>query len=654
MLELLYNLKECLEFSALGGVNLINQDFRLKKALGEFKEISVHSKVLTKIYDGIEEIINKDCTEKAVKLLNVLALINAVIVTQLETTSNNKLETPQVFEREYLRIPSKSMTAFNNAIYEKGSGKLKVLEDFLEDGSKLNDFRVFNGVMNGLKNQGTKSFLVNKLIESGDKEIATYLGQVNRNKNSKDIISEAQLLYMCNKMNDGCEDEHIKNIYRELNKETGKKKSKINYAELVSIITNNKENFEFFKDIYKNNDVKEVSIVKLIQMSEKYGKNYINDITEEIIEYEFNKNNGDNEEDDKATINIIEDGRAIIYSTDSRIADIFLDKFEAEMNKKIGTSKKELEKTNSIRFMLLYLCINKPNDRWFKTMLEYIKKGTFFSENKEGLNAIQYSNPACKFLLTGIVIEYVLVNNGNINNEFLEEVYNLIGKHKIWIQFVIDLQEKSSDYVFETYSPYFTKSDRYVALGLLETIYDRVHYDVKNNKYALRSIYYSYILVKNSYTKHYNRSELYQKMMEDEYNFKRESLEFFDKLDPRWYELLLDTSATLYSSFKLSRFYMENFDYPIGLDKIYQVNYFDQNFVITLINKEEVDTIKSIAEKIYDSCTKASGSSRYYKVNNLCYRRFFGDFDEVYDIIDDELKRLSSERENKEENKKEN
>ncbi|MFI3231179.1 MAG: hypothetical protein R3Y29_06505, partial [bacterium] len=554
LLNRLHDLKDCLEFSALGSISLINQDFKLKKAVEDFEVYSKHSnsKVLQKIYGKANDLIDKENkANKSQELLSLLALINAVIITQ--TPNNKKVEDNKdleellelnIFDRNYKQIPSKTLNAFNDAIYKSGSGRYYALETILRESDIMNDYRIFQGLIHGLSDRYSevRDLAIKKLCLC-DENVAKYLKNMilledNREKSKDkkdkdkidkiDKIDKTLLLYIINNICDGAEDEYIKNLYVELvsvKKKTNKIKDDI--LSLASIVSNNKNNLEFFKELYgvshTYEEINELVYVKLIQMSERYGENYVNCIAEYIIE--------ENEiREQKRTTGAY----SHCYCTDSVLTDDILDEFDLKM--KIVYDDKNYIATCNYRYSYLYICINKPTTRWYDTMLELIKleyeledKKLFFNEDDNS------SKDTCKFLLIDIVVEYLLVNlinnKDNVNQEFLDKVYDIIGEDRVIIDFVIDLLEKPSEYVFETYSPYVEanklvnkdKKINYVGFGILETFSLRLRYLEENNKYMLSDSYYNIIEFKY---KHFNSSNTYvNRILEDKHNFKKKELE---------------------------------------------------------------------------------------------------------------------------------
>ncbi len=76
----LYNLKKSLERTLIAGTKLIDEDFRLKKAIQDFTELSAANPVFAKIKASCDSIFTSDNVNSAV--LEALSLVDAVCYTQ--------------------------------------------------------------------------------------------------------------------------------------------------------------------------------------------------------------------------------------------------------------------------------------------------------------------------------------------------------------------------------------------------------------------------------------------------------------------------------------------------------------------------------------------------------------------------------------------
>lgn len=77
-----YELKNRLEMAAIAGVNLISEDFRLRRAVEAMAPFAAASPVFKKIYLLAQSLISPECKDRPGTLLDALALVDAVCTTQ--------------------------------------------------------------------------------------------------------------------------------------------------------------------------------------------------------------------------------------------------------------------------------------------------------------------------------------------------------------------------------------------------------------------------------------------------------------------------------------------------------------------------------------------------------------------------------------------
>ena len=84
-LEALYELRTRLEDCAIAGIELLAEDFRLKRAVDKIEPYTAVAPVFKQIYDMCLKLTgsaDNDGESKAELLLDVLALVDAVLCTQ--------------------------------------------------------------------------------------------------------------------------------------------------------------------------------------------------------------------------------------------------------------------------------------------------------------------------------------------------------------------------------------------------------------------------------------------------------------------------------------------------------------------------------------------------------------------------------------------
>ena len=178
--EPLYELKNRLENVAVVGINLAKDDFRLKRAVEELKGYSTTAKVFKQIYDMCNELINTDDEDKGDLFLDLLALLDAVLCTQATTYSGDKPQEIKSITKTkdyYKELHYSELSPLVYALTETGSGRYEIIEDTIENNSKLlNDFRVKNYMIHGLSDKYSEiSYMITEELKKQTKEIVPLL-----------------------------------------------------------------------------------------------------------------------------------------------------------------------------------------------------------------------------------------------------------------------------------------------------------------------------------------------------------------------------------------------------------------------------------------------------------------------------------------------
>ena len=178
--EPLYELKNRLENVAVVGINLAKDDFRLKRAVEQVKEYSTAAKVFKQIYDMGNSLISTDDEDKYDLFLDLLALLDAVLCTQATTYSGDKPQKINTIAKNkdfYKELHYSELSPLVYALTETGSGRYEIIEDTIENNSKLlNDFRVKNYMIHALSDKYSEiSYMITEELKKQTKEIVPLL-----------------------------------------------------------------------------------------------------------------------------------------------------------------------------------------------------------------------------------------------------------------------------------------------------------------------------------------------------------------------------------------------------------------------------------------------------------------------------------------------
>ena len=178
--EPLYELKNRLENVAVVGINLVKDDFRLKRAVEQVKEYSTVAKVFKQIYDMGSSLISTDDEDKCDLFLDLLALLDAVLCTQTTTYSGDKPQEIKTIAKNkdfYKELHYSELSPLVYALTETGSGRYEIIENIIKNNSKLlNDFRVKNYMIHGLSDKYSEiSYIITEELKKQGKEVIPLL-----------------------------------------------------------------------------------------------------------------------------------------------------------------------------------------------------------------------------------------------------------------------------------------------------------------------------------------------------------------------------------------------------------------------------------------------------------------------------------------------
>jgi len=191
--EPLYELKNRLENVAVVGINLAKDDFRLKRAVEQVKEYSTVAKVFKQIYDMGSSLISTDDEDKCDLFLDLLALLDAVLCTQATTYSGDKPQQIKTIAKNkdyYKELHYSELSPLLYALTETGSGRYEIIENIIENNSKLlNDFRVKNYMIHGLSDKYSEiSYIITEELKKQGKEVIPLLKDGFDSQGKRDMV----------------------------------------------------------------------------------------------------------------------------------------------------------------------------------------------------------------------------------------------------------------------------------------------------------------------------------------------------------------------------------------------------------------------------------------------------------------------------------
>ena len=147
-LHVVYELRDRLKTAAVAGTGLLEEDFRLRKAVEQMAPLAKASPVFGRIYEMAKNTIGPDCDNRADMVLDTLALVDAVLCTQgslLKEGEWKALPGGTVKGGICANIPYSQMAPVLNAFQGTGSGRYAVIRDAHEEKPEIfHDFRIKN------------------------------------------------------------------------------------------------------------------------------------------------------------------------------------------------------------------------------------------------------------------------------------------------------------------------------------------------------------------------------------------------------------------------------------------------------------------------------------------------------------------------------
>ena len=151
-LQPLYDLKERLEHAAIAGTGLLQEDFRLRRAVDTLAPLAGASPVFAKISAGAKALLAAPQAERSIRLLDVLSLVDAVVYTQGVTNVPGDLAPLAPGGGSYAQVSYGTLQPLLQALSGTGSGRTALIRDaWREHPEYFRDFRVLPHVVSALK-----------------------------------------------------------------------------------------------------------------------------------------------------------------------------------------------------------------------------------------------------------------------------------------------------------------------------------------------------------------------------------------------------------------------------------------------------------------------------------------------------------------------
>ncbi len=150
-LQPLYDVKERLEQAAIAGTGLLGEDFRLTRAAEALKPLAGASPVFGKIDAGLDKLLAAPAEARSGLLLDLLALVDAVVYTQAKTGAEGELTPLPAGSGQYQELSYGQLQPLLAALTTTGGGRMETIQSAWENHPEIfSDFRVLPALVAGL------------------------------------------------------------------------------------------------------------------------------------------------------------------------------------------------------------------------------------------------------------------------------------------------------------------------------------------------------------------------------------------------------------------------------------------------------------------------------------------------------------------------
>ena len=165
-LQALYDLKERLEHAAIAGTALLQEDFRLRRAVESLAPLAKANPVFGKISTGSKALLIAPEQERSGKLLDLLSLVDAVVYTQGATSIKGEITAPEQGNGCYVQASYGALQPLLTALRGTGSGRTALIREYwLSHPDYFGDFRVLPHVVRALgDNYGELADLITEIL----------------------------------------------------------------------------------------------------------------------------------------------------------------------------------------------------------------------------------------------------------------------------------------------------------------------------------------------------------------------------------------------------------------------------------------------------------------------------------------------------------
>lgn len=195
-LQPLYDVKARLEQAAIAGTGLLAEDFRLQKAAENLKPLAAASPVFAKIDNGLQNLLSAPAEERSGQLLDLLALVDAVVYTQGACGMSGELAPLPTGSGTCESLSYGQLQPLLEALTSTGGGRTNLIKDVWENHPEyFGDFRVLPFVILGLgESYAELADLIADILKAQKPEITRLLKKDFDPAGKRDMVRRVEVI----------------------------------------------------------------------------------------------------------------------------------------------------------------------------------------------------------------------------------------------------------------------------------------------------------------------------------------------------------------------------------------------------------------------------------------------------------------------------
>lgn len=195
-LQPLFDVKARLEQAAIAGTGLLAEDFRLQRAAENLKPLAAASPVFAKIDSGLQTLLSAPAEERSGQLLDLLALVDAVVYTQGTSGIAGELTPLPTGVGTCAPLSYGQLQPLLEALTSTGGGRTNLIKDIWENHPEyFGDFRVLPFVIRGLgEGYAELADLIADILKAQPPEITPLLKKDFDPAGKKDMVRRVEVI----------------------------------------------------------------------------------------------------------------------------------------------------------------------------------------------------------------------------------------------------------------------------------------------------------------------------------------------------------------------------------------------------------------------------------------------------------------------------